>query len=141
MAYGDSVVVDLTEEQCRERLASQQLGRLAASVGDVLDIFPVNFVYDRGDIYFRTAPGTKLLELTIHTQVVFEVDGYSDTEAWSVVARGVAERLDRDTQIEEAWALPLRPWIPTLKLEWVRVHIRELSGRHFRREPEPEIDY
>lgn len=137
----ENVVTELSEEECRERLAGQELGRLAVSVGKHVDIFPVNFVYNQRDIFFRTAPGTKLLELTIHTDVVFEVDGYTDTMAWSVVVRGVAERLDRDVQIDEAWALPLRPWIPTLKLEWVRVHIREVSGRQFLREPEPQIDY
>jgi nitroimidazol reductase NimA-like FMN-containing flavoprotein (pyridoxamine 5'-phosphate oxidase superfamily) len=138
MYYGDSVVTELTEQECREKLAHEELGRLALNVGDRLDIYPINFVYEKGDIFFRTAPGTKLLELTIHTDVVFEVDGYTDTDAWSVVARGIAQRLERDSQIDDAYELPLHPWIPTLKMNWVRVHITELSGRYFSREPEPD---
>ena len=140
MYNGDSAVTELDEEQCRERLASQELGRLAVNVRDRLDIYPVNFAYDKGDIFFRTAPGTKLLELTIHTEVVFEVDGYSDSDGWSVVARGTAERLERDEQIDEAYRLPLRPWIPTVKTNWVRVHVTQLTGRHFARGPEPEAE-
>ena len=136
--YGDAVVTELSDEECRERLAGEELGRLALNVGNRLDIYPVNFVYSNGDIFFRTAPGTKLLELTIHTDVVFEVDGHTDYDAWSVVARGVAERLERDAQIEEAYGLPLEPWIPTVKMNWVRVHITQISGRYFRREPEPD---
>jgi nitroimidazol reductase NimA-like FMN-containing flavoprotein (pyridoxamine 5'-phosphate oxidase superfamily) len=139
--YTDSVVRKLTEDECRARLAGEQLGRLALRVGDRVDIFPINFAYSHGDIYFRTAPGDKLLELTITTEVVFEIDKFTDVDAWSVIARGVAERLEHDAQIDEAWQLPLRPWIPTVKLNWVRVHVTQLSGRHFRREPEPEPPY
>lgn len=140
MYYGDSSVTQLDEQQCRERLAGEELGRLAVNVRDRLDIYPVNFVYDKGDIYFRTAPGTKLLELTIHSEVVFEVDGHTDADAWSVVARGTAERIERDQQIEEAYQLPLRPWIPTLKMNWVRIRITQLTGRYFAREPEPDSE-
>lgn len=136
----DSAVTKLTEEQCRTRLASEELGRLALSVGQRVDIFPINYEYARGDIFFRTAPGTKLYELVVNTDVVFEIDGHSPTDAWSVVVRGVAERLERDSQVDEAWELPLRPWIPTIKLNWVRIHITALSGRYFRREPEPDPD-
>ena len=138
MYYGDSVVTELTEQECRERLAGEELGRLVVNVRDRLDIYPVNFVYEKGDIFFRTAPGTKLLELTIHTDVVFEVDGHTDSDAWSVVARGIAQRLERDAQVDEAYELPLHPWIPTLKMNWVRVHVTALTGRYFRREPEPD---
>lgn len=136
----EGAVVELSEDQCRQRLAGEELGRLAVHVGKRLDIYPVNFVYAHGDVFFRTAPGTKLLELAINTEVVFEVDGYTDTEAWSVVARGTAERLERGAQIDDAYELPLSPWIPTVKMNWVRVHVTQVTGRFFERGAEPDTE-
>lgn len=133
-----SPVVSLTEEQCWERLAQQELGRIVTRVGDVVDIFPVNYVVDQGEILFRTAEGSKLLELTINTDVLFEVDDHTETDAWSVIVRGEARRLQTDDGIQHADSLPLKPWIPTLKHNYVRIAPHELSGRAFRRGEEPE---
>ena len=61
--FGDAVTI-LDEHECWEHLTSHQLGRLVTHVGDVLDIFPVNYVLDGRSLVFRTAEGSKLLELT-----------------------------------------------------------------------------
>jgi len=131
-------VTHLTDAECWERLHSQQLGRLVTRVGDVLDIFPVNYVVDASTLVFRTAEGSKLTELTIHADVLFEVDSYTDEDAWSVVVRGSARRLDTSAEVEAADQLPLRPWIPTLKYNYVRVTPVSLSGRAFVRGEEPD---
>ncbi|MGH1548797.1 pyridoxamine 5'-phosphate oxidase family protein [Leifsonia poae] len=102
------------------------------------DIFPVNFYSDGDSILIRTAPGTKLLELTVHSAVAFEVDGFSDEEAWSVVVHGHARQLDHQAEIDEADRAPLQPWIPTLKYRYVHIDIESLSGRRFLRMPEPD---
>ena len=41
-------------------------------------------------------------------------------------------------EVERADALPLAPWIPTLKYDYVRIAPASLSGRAFRRGPEPD---
>ena len=128
----------LSDEECWDRLDAQPLGRLVTHVGDVLDIFPVNYVVDSGAVVFRTAEGSKLFELTVNPEVLFEVDGYSETDAWSVVLRGSARRLDTSAEVQAADELPLRPWIPTLKYNYVRVTPAELTGRAFRIGPEPD---
>lgn len=138
MWQGEGDVHELNSEECWELLRSQQLGRLAIGVGGEIDIFPVNFLAEPQSILIRTAPGTKLLELVIAQQVAFEIDGYSDEEAWSVVLKGTAHRLERQSEIDEADRLPLTPWIPTLKYEYVRIGANSVSGRRFRRGPEPE---
>jgi nitroimidazol reductase NimA-like FMN-containing flavoprotein (pyridoxamine 5'-phosphate oxidase superfamily) len=138
MWQGEGDVHELNSEECWELLRSQQLGRLAIGVGGEIDIFPVNFLAEPESILIRTAPGTKLLELVIAQQVAFEIDGYSDEEAWSVVLKGTARRLERQSEIDEADRLPLTPWIPTLKYEYVRIAATSVSGRRFRRGPEPE---
>ena len=84
------------------------------------------------------ALGTKLLELTVHDTVAFETDGWTGDEAWSVVVHGRARQLDHQAEIDEADALPLEPWIPTLKYRYIHIDIDRMTGRRFRREPEPE---
>ena len=46
MSNESDVVVFLSDRECWDRLAEQQLGRLVTRVGDVLDIFPVNYIVD-----------------------------------------------------------------------------------------------
>ena len=132
------VISYLDDQECLDRLSTQQLGRLVAQAAGVLDIFPVNYVVDGRDIVFRTAEGSKLTELTIHDDVLFEVDHYTDDDAWSVVVRGRARRLDTSAEVEAADALPLKPWIPTLKYNYVRITPYSLSGRAFQRGEEPD---
>ncbi|MGB4779608.1 pyridoxamine 5'-phosphate oxidase family protein [Microbacterium sp.] len=128
----------LTDDECWDRLAEQELGRLVTHVGDVLDVFPVNYTVDNESIVFRTAEGSKLTELTINEQVLFEVDEYTDTDAWSVVLRGTAQRLDTPEEVRAADELPLKPWIPTLKYNYVRIVASSLSGRDIQRGEEPD---
>ncbi len=138
MAETSDPVIALTDEQCWEHLRGQELGRLVTRVGNVLDIFPVNYVVDGDSVLFRTAQGSKLFELTVNDEVLFEVDDHTDTDAWSVILRGHAYPLDRAADVERADGLGLRPWIPTLKYTYVRVEPASLSGRAFARGPEPD---
>lgn len=133
-------VVALTEEQCWERLGAHELGRLVTSLAGVIDIFPVNYVVDGGEIVFRTAEGSKLFELTANDEVLFEVDDYTEADAWSVVLRGTARRLETDDEVLHADSLPLQPWIPTLKHNYVRIAPHQISGRSFHRGEEPDRD-
>jgi nitroimidazol reductase NimA-like FMN-containing flavoprotein (pyridoxamine 5'-phosphate oxidase superfamily) len=134
----DDVVAALSDADCWQLLAEEELGRLVTHVGDVLDIFPVNYVVDGESVVFRTAEGSKLVELTVNDEVLFEVDHYTDAFAWSVVVRGRARRLSTEEEVEAADALALRPWLPTLKYNYVRVTADSMSGRRFRRGPEPD---
>ena len=128
----------LTDDECWERLRGEELGRLVTHVGDVLDIFPVNFVLDGESVVFRTAEGSKLFELTVNDEVLFEVDDHTATDAWSVVVRGHARRLDTSEEVAHADTLPLSPWLPTLKYNYVRVEPVSMTGRAFPRGAEPE---
>jgi nitroimidazol reductase NimA-like FMN-containing flavoprotein (pyridoxamine 5'-phosphate oxidase superfamily) len=138
MAETGDPVIHLTDEQCWERLARHQLGRLVTHMGDVLDIFPVNYVVDERTLLFRTAEGTKLFEITVSSEVLFEVDDYTDAEAWSVVVRGSARRLETFAEVERADGSGLSPWIPTVKYNYVRIEPSSLTGRAFARGPEPD---
>lgn len=137
MEIGSGAVTMLTPEECWDQLERHTLGRIAVSAVGAVDIFPVNYVVHEHTLLFRTAPGTKLLELAINDRVAFEVDGHTDEQAWSIVVKGRAERVERQSEIDAAEELGLEPWIPTLKYRWVRVHPDEVTGRLFTRAPEP----
>jgi nitroimidazol reductase NimA-like FMN-containing flavoprotein (pyridoxamine 5'-phosphate oxidase superfamily) len=133
-------IAELTAEQCWERLRSEQLGRLAMCAGGEIDIFPINYVVDGQSLVFRTAPGTKLVETAIAAEVALEIDGFTEQDAWSVVAKGPAQRLEQQAEIDAADRLPLRPWAPTLKYTYVRITPAHVTGRAFVRGPEPDRD-
>ena len=138
MDHVSDPVTRLSDQECWDRLAEQQLGRLVTRVGDVLDIFPVNYTVDGESLVFRTAEGSKLTEIAINDEVLFEADEYTETDAWSVVVRGRARRLDTVEEVAEADRLPLQPWVPTLKYNYVRITPASLSGRDVRRGSEPD---
>lgn len=58
-------VAELNLDECWALLASNTLGRIATCAAGKVDIFPVNYYADGSSILFRTAPGTKLIEMTI----------------------------------------------------------------------------
>ena len=136
--YETNPVAVLTEDECWEFLISSSLGRLGVSVGGEPEIFPVNFVASDKKLLFRTAEGTKLLELTVNNRVAFETDGVGRDEAWSVVVKGTARVLDKQWEIAAADQLPLRPLVPTLKYIFVEITPTRVSGRRFQLGPEPE---
>ena len=128
----------LSEDECWELLISSSFGRLAMSISGEPDIYPVNFIASDHRLLFRTAEGTKLLELTVNDKVAFETDGIGRDEAWSVVVRGKARILDTQHEIEAADQLPLRPLIPTLKYIYVEITPQVVTGRRFQLGPEPD---
>jgi hypothetical protein len=81
-----------------------------------------------------------LLEVTINGSVAVETDAYSESEAWSVVVKGTARVIEKQTDLYAAEALPLRSWVPTVKPVFIRVTPTEITGRHFTLGPEPDPD-
>lgn len=133
----DPILV-LTEDQCWQLLEGTQHGRLVSVVGGRADIFPVNAAAQDRTLVFRTAPGTKLAEVAVNENVLFEADGILSDQAWSVVVRGTARVLDSDAELAQAEELNLKPWVPTLKDHYVRIEPTEITGRHFRFGHHPE---
>jgi len=127
----------LSESESLLRLGSQKLGRLVTRIGETIDIFPINFALDHRDIVIRTAPGSKLAEVVLGGEVLFEADYYDDVEAWSVVVRGSARLLHKGEELAHAETLPLRPMVPTVKRVFVRITPHSISGRAFELGPEP----
>ena len=133
-------VVELTAEEAWKYVEKTFHGRIAVSVGNQPDIFPINYFAHDGVILFRTAPGTKLAGLTINSQVAFETDGIMSDEAWSVIIKGSCRELERSAEIEEAEKYPLKPWVRTPKYRYVELTPSSITGRFFNLGPEPDPD-
>jgi hypothetical protein len=128
---GDGIAV-LDVQTCWALVAGEEVGRLAVSVDQHPDIFPVNYAVDDETLVFRTAEGTKLSALFVDSAVAFEVDGY-DAEtgtAWSVVIKGHAVEVPMQDLLDDL-AFPLFSWTPTSKPRFVRVVPDEITGRRF----------
>lgn len=123
----------LEPDTCWGLLATQSLGRLAIAAERV-EIYPVNFLVHDRSLYFASAPGSKLMELTENPCVAFEVDGEVADDLWSVVIHGRARRLARDSDIESSGILQHKGWHPTDKYNYVRITPDEVTGRRFPRQ-------
>jgi nitroimidazol reductase NimA-like FMN-containing flavoprotein (pyridoxamine 5'-phosphate oxidase superfamily) len=124
----------LDPEECWAFLSQEPVGRLAVSITDHPDIFPINHIVDRQRLLFRSAEGTKLAAAVLGRAVAYEVDGY-DAErrvAWSVVVKGRAEEIELLDDLLHAMDLPLFPWHEGPKHRWVRITPDELTGRRFK---------
>jgi uncharacterized protein len=123
----------LETNECWELLRSSEVGRLAVSITDHPDIFPVNYVVDRGTVVYRTAEGTKLAASVLGRAVAFEIDGYDAEhgDAWSVVIKGRATEIERMQDVFDALDLPLFPWHAAPKHRFVRIEPFDVSGRRF----------
>ncbi|MDR0990877.1 MAG: pyridoxamine 5'-phosphate oxidase family protein [Propionibacteriaceae bacterium] len=127
----DSPVTILSQDRAWDLLAGQHIGRLAVIVEGQIELFPVNYVVDGESLVIRTATGTKLNGLTQNRPVTFEVDTWEIDHGYSVVLRGLAAVINDNAELARAEALPLRPWVPTAKLVFVRITASALSARRF----------
>ncbi|MHC5797492.1 pyridoxamine 5'-phosphate oxidase family protein [Lacisediminihabitans sp. FW035] len=127
----ESPVDVLGDEASWHLLASADLGRLAVSIDGGVDIFPINYVVADRVIFFRTAPGSKLMDLTKHPIVALETDGTHHRRRWSVVVKGSAVRLGSDEEIEASGVLSLHSLVPTEKWNYVRIIASSITGRQF----------
>ena len=103
-------------------------------------IFPVNFVVQHRSVLFRTAEGAKLVSAAINNQVLFEADGNTFDEGWSVIVKGIARVPRTDDELEEARRAWLFPWTATPKPHFVRIRPLSVTGRRFVFGPEPDTD-
>jgi uncharacterized protein len=125
---------ELDEEECRKLLAGRHLGRLAIVEFGGPVIFPVNYVFDRDLVVFRTDPGSKLDAATERESVAFEVDATDEATrtGWSVVVRGTLAEITDPAHLARLRTLPLYPWAPGEKARYVRVRPLSITGRRIR---------
>lgn len=130
MGFDEAVTTRLSKDECWELLRADEFGRLAYRMSDEVHLVPINYAVDGDTILFLTGEGNKLLGVTMHPEVVFEIDAYDDDHAHSVILRGLARRLEEDEE-HRAENVPLRPWVSTPKYNVVEIRPTQISGFAF----------
>jgi nitroimidazol reductase NimA-like FMN-containing flavoprotein (pyridoxamine 5'-phosphate oxidase superfamily) len=131
----------VTERECRELLASQDVGRVAFVGEDGFPVvLPVNYLVDEDLIVFRTAPGAKTTFIPMRP-VAFEVDGFErwNRGGWSVLVQGLGHSLSdsNDPRHGELRGRTITTWAPGEHLSWLAIDVRRISGRRICSIPEP----
>ena len=76
-------------DEAEALLVRTQVGRIAFSLHDRVDVEPIHFVYEAPWIFGRTSAGTKLLTLAHNQWCAFETDEVRGLFDWaSVVVKG-----------------------------------------------------
>lgn len=119
----------LTESECLDLLATENVGRVGVSVSALPAIFPVNYLLDGGDIVFRTGEGTKLRAAADRAVVGFEVDHFDAAtgDGWSVLIVGLA-RIVPDVTGHPSHRAPT-PAAAGNRPATIRLHPELISGR------------
>jgi uncharacterized protein len=135
----------MSAEDCVTLLAgTTTVGRLAFQSSTGQQLLPVNFVFRRGRVYFKTSPESTLFELAAGcTDVAFEIDhpARMTQHGWSVLVKGTSRQVaadDVDLSPDAAfpWAPPgPRPWAPGEREILIELTPEEITGRRIRNGP------
>jgi nitroimidazol reductase NimA-like FMN-containing flavoprotein (pyridoxamine 5'-phosphate oxidase superfamily) len=133
----------IDETQCWALLAKTRVGRLGVIVDGAAEIYPVNYIVDRGSsltptLLFRTGPGTKLAGLAQHPRVSLEVDDLDTTDhtGWSILVKGYARQVRAMGDAEERdriEQIQLDHWYAGPKRHAIRLVPTEVTGRRISR--------
>ncbi|MEU8995382.1 pyridoxamine 5'-phosphate oxidase family protein [Streptomyces caniferus] len=127
-------VLVLSPAECRERLSTHGVGRVAVTVDDAPAVFPVNYTVSDELIAYRTAPEAGPAAAA-GQDVALEVDHIDDafSQGWSVLVAGHAHVV---TDPYEARRLEERahtgPWVGDGRHQWIAIHPNRITGRRIR---------
>jgi nitroimidazol reductase NimA-like FMN-containing flavoprotein (pyridoxamine 5'-phosphate oxidase superfamily) len=122
----------LPPEECRELLTTKSVGRVGFNGPDGPQVLPVNYVFHRQSIFFRTGAGSALADAMRNNRVAFEIDDIDDflQGGWSVLAVGDAQLVEDEDLIVELWGdQGPKPWAPGLRTLFVQIAPIRLTGR------------
>lgn len=122
----------LDVDTCMRLLSEQHVGRLAFCDDDGPMVLPVNYLYDRGSILFRSDLGTKLGVAEDRERAAFEIDHVDEVNkvGWSVVARGRLIEVVDALELDHVETLGIRPYTRgDGKHHFLRLVPRVITGR------------
>jgi uncharacterized protein len=125
----------LSREECLQLLASVPVGRLIFTANALPTARPMNFALVDGLIVLRAAAGSAVIRKAADGVVAFEADELDAAagSGWSVVVTGRAELVTDPEAIARYRAVPLVPWAPGLRDQFVTVTTEMVEGRRVRR--------
>ncbi|MFF9077534.1 pyridoxamine 5'-phosphate oxidase family protein [Streptomyces sp. NPDC014735] len=121
----------LSPRECRVRLSTHGVGRVAVSTPDGPAIIPVNYEVVEDAVVFRTAPGSTPAA-AVGTNVAFEVDHVDEamSQGWSVLVVGPARVVSEPGAVRRlADRAHTEPWAGGERGMWVRIQPTRLTGR------------
>ena len=121
----------LARDECLRLLRGSLVGRVIVTDRALPAAFPVNFAVLDDDVVFRTTAGSKLEAASAQAVVAFEVDDLDPVgqSGWSVLVQDLAGLVAGPVDLARAHALPLHPWAPGQRLEFVPIRSEIVSGR------------
>ena len=124
-------LVEMDQDECRARLSTHGVGRVALNTADGLVIMPVNYTMADNTVAFRTTYDSSLAAAD-GTEVAFEVDRIDEalSQGWSVLVVGrihhVADRATAQWLTQQAHTTP---WPGGERELWVRIVPEKRTGR------------
>ncbi|MFF4585399.1 pyridoxamine 5'-phosphate oxidase family protein [Streptomyces sp. NPDC001388] len=122
---------DLDPEECRARLGTHGVGRVAVSAPDGPAVVPVNYDVVDDAVVFRTAPDSAPAS-AVGREVAFEVDHVDETmsQGWSVLVVGPARAVTEPDAVRELAARAhTSPWAGGERDLWVSIRPTRVTGR------------
>lgn len=84
----------LTQDQCKQVLKTEVLGRIGCYANSKVYVVPVTYVYEGGYIYAHSKEGLKIQMMRKNPKVCFQVDRMENMVNWrSVIVWGKYEEL------------------------------------------------
>lgn len=121
----------LPAHDCERLLRGAVFGRLAFSTPGRLEVIPVNYSVMGDAVLVRTTPGSLLDRHADGATLLIEVDeiDHERWHGWSVVARGLAERIEEGQLTIGERVSPGPPsWVSGRDV-WIRLRWDEITGR------------
>lgn len=136
-------VTQLSTADTLKFLSEQPLGRLAISINDSPDIFPVNYViHARSDddvvAYIRASAGNKLFATAVGSPLALETDLVETDTATSAILYGTARQVQYPDELQLVESTGLTAWIAEHKPDVIAIDVERISGRTFKLGPPPE---
>ena len=132
----DSVLEELSEEQCLNLIAGGGIGRIAYTGRFGPAVLPVNYVLHGGMVVFRVAEHGPLDDdlrtgiADADYKVAFEVDALDAAAraGWSVLIQGPAHHLGR-AEVDAVLRARLESWAPGDRELFIRIAPSRITGR------------
>ncbi|GAA1880183.1 helix-turn-helix domain-containing protein [Streptantibioticus ferralitis] len=124
-------LVEMDQQECRDRLSTHGVGRVALNTADGLVIMPVSYTMADDTVAFRTTYDHSLATAD-GTDVAFEVDRIDEalSQGWSVLVVGRIYRVaDRDTAQQLTERAHTAPWPGGEDELWMRIVPGRRTGR------------
>ncbi|MFF2993265.1 helix-turn-helix domain-containing protein [Streptomyces sp. NPDC057950] len=136
-AGGHPELLVLDTEECRARLSTHGVGRLAVDTPGGPYIGPLNYSVVDGAVVCRTAPGSTPAAAD-GARVAFEVDHIDEelSQGWSVLVRGLAHTVTDPAAVRRLEELAYSaPWVGGEGLVWLSIDTADISGRRIKVDP------